>query len=255
MTEIKQSSIDTVAFSQPVTAQNILPTQDLRVAAPATNQTQQNVRIVPQVRRSSSKGLIAVAVIFPILFLMAAGGGGVWLYVSSKRNAVNEERHASTAIEEKKPDQTKADLTEPRTETPAQASENVDADAAKREVADLVEHWKDLTEGHNAEKLSKLYGEKVDYLGESGVSAEAIKAELQKKFDAYSEIDIEITNLTVAVDSEVTAATALFDEEWSYVASPKLSEGKAHMKLHLQKAGKDWKIVTEKQLKVYYTEN
>lgn len=257
----KQSTIDTVAFSRPVTAQNILPTQDFHVAAPQSNRTQQNVRVDPPKPRSSNKRLIAVAVFFPILVVGIVGGGLGWMYIQSNRNAAAEtEKSMSVAAQETEanpPDQIKPAVPDTlKTEAAkSEPSGTVDTETIKKEVTGLVDRWKGLTEGHRASDLAGLYGEKVEYLGKPGVSPNEIRSEMQKTFEAYSDIDIDISNLSIAVDAEGTAATALFDKEWSYAASPKLTEGKAHTKMHLRKIGPDWKIVSEKNLKIYYVEN
>ena len=236
------------------------PTTDFRVEQPPQNRTQPQIRLEVPKKRSANKGLIAVAIVFPILMLGVAGGAAGWIYFSRQQaSAANVETDVAAAeqttteapiqIKSAVPETMKPEEPKPDTGKP------VDAVSVKGEITNLVERWKDLTEGHNAEKLSQMYGEKVEYMGKPGVSSAEIKSSLQKTFDAYSEIDIQITNMMVAVDAEGSSATALFDKEWSYEANPKLNEGKAHTKLHLQRAGNDWKIVTEKQLKVYYVEN
>src|SRR5688572_29288323 len=70
MPERKQSTIDTVAFSQPVTAASFLQTSDFRIEQPPQNRTQQNIKpdAVPKAKRTS-KALVALAVIVPVLTL------------------------------------------------------------------------------------------------------------------------------------------------------------------------------------------
>ena len=251
----KQSSIDTVAFALPVTEQNFSRTSNYRVEAADSGQTQENVKIPAVPKRSSRKPLIAAAVMVPLITLAVVGGGAGWVYISSKNTVVktddtpDEDGNDVRKLSEPPP----AELIKASEKTSSQ--ETPDREAVKSEIANLIETWKDLTEGRNSEKLAAMYGEKVDYLGQLGTTAAEIKAGLQKTFDAYSEIDIEISNLMVAVDAEGTSATALFDKEWSHEAAPKLSEGKAHFKLHLMKDRSAWRIVTEKQLKVYFNQN
>ena len=254
MPERKQSTIDTVAFSQPVTAASFLPTSDFRIEQPPQNRTQQNIKpdAVPKAKRTS-KALVALAVIVPVLTLSGAGVASGWFLLKDRLNAMSEKTEAS------QDDQAASAPVPVASAVPETIKANdpasTDAEAIKAEITNALEQWKDLTEGHNAEKLSQMYGEKVDYLGTTGVSNAEIRATVQKLFDAYSDIDLQISNLSVAVDSEGQAATAIFDNEWDYEASPKLSSGKAHTKLHFQRAGSDWKIVSERQLKIYYKEN
>ena len=254
MPERKQSTIDTVAFSQPVTAASFLPTSDFRIEQPPQNRTQQNIKpdAVPKAKRTS-KALVALAVIVPVLTLSGAGVASGWFLLKDRLNTMSEQKDA------RQDDQAASAPVPVASAVPETIKANdpasTDAEAIKAEITNAVEQWKDLTEGHNAEKLSQMYGEKVDYLGTTGVSNAEIRATVQKLFDAYSDIDLQISNLSVAVDSEGQAATAIFDNEWDYEASPKLSSGKAHTKLHFQRSGSDWKIVSERQLKIYYKEN
>lgn len=256
MPEKKQSTIDTVAFSQPVTAASFLPTSDFRVEQPPQNRTQQNIRpeTVRQAKRSN-RALIALAVIIPVITLSVAGVASGW-YLLKDRLAVMAEQQEQPAEDDRiQSTSVQATPAVPETIKANDPPASTDAEVVKAEIADLVERWKDLTEGHNAEKLSQMYGEKVDYLGKAGTSNAQIRSILQKTFDEFSEIDVVITNISIAVDAEGTAATALFDNEWDYEASPKLSSGKAHTKLHFQRAGSEWKIVSERQLKIYYKES
>ena len=254
MPERKQSTIDTVAFSQPVTAASFLPTSDFRIEQSPQNRTQQNIKpdAVPKAKRTS-KALVALAVIVPVLTLSGAGVASGWFLLKDRLNTMSEQKDA------RQDDQAASAPVPVASAVPETIKANdpasTDAEAVKAEITNAVEQWKDLTEGHNAEKLSQMYGEKVDYLGTTGVSNAEIRATVQKLFDAYSDIDLQISNLSVAVDSEGQAATAIFDNEWDYEASPKLSSGKAHTKLHFQRSGSDWKIVSERQLKIYYKEN
>ncbi|MEQ1763163.1 MAG: nuclear transport factor 2 family protein [Pyrinomonadaceae bacterium] len=249
----KQSTIDTVAFSQPITETSFLPTTGFRVEQ--QNRTQHNVRPeAVKTAKRSNRALVALAVIVPVATLSVAGIGSGWYLLKDRLAAMLEQK------ETQQEDQMSAAPVPAASAVPETMKVNdppvsTDAEAVRAEIANLVEQWKDLTEGHNAEELSQMYGEKVDYLGKSGTTTAEVRSSLQKIFDEYNEIDVNITNMSVAVDAEGTAATALFDNEWDYEANPKLASGKAHTKLHFQRADSDWKIVSERQLKIYYKEN
>jgi ketosteroid isomerase-like protein len=257
MPEKKQSTIDTVAFSQPVTAASFLPnTSDFKIEQPPQNRTQQNIRpdAVPKAKRTS-KALVALAVVVPVLTLSVAGVASGWFLLKDRLNAMSEQKQLKQEEDQSASAPIPVASAVPEAIKANDPSASADAEAIKTEITNAVKQWKDLTEGHNAEKLSQMYGEKVDYLGTTGVTNAEVRATVQKLFDAYSDIDLQITNLSVAVDAEGQAATAIFDNEWDYEASPKLSSGKAHTKLHFQRAGSQWKIVSERQLKIYYKEN
>ncbi|MCC6329659.1 MAG: hypothetical protein IT174_14175 [Acidobacteria bacterium] len=256
---VKQSTIETVAFSQPLTVQNLQPTGEFKDSSIDRRLTSPELCVARLKPRSSGKGLIAGGIIFAILVTVAAGGVAGWVYLSKRPGVARDQK---VSISEAEPN-TAAGKPEVQTDVSknlkpdpdANSESSADIETVKKEIAVLIENWKDLIEGRNAEKLSRMYGEKVEYKDKNGVTGAELKAEMQKTFDAYSMIEIVISNLLIAVDAEGDAATALFDKEWSYEASPKLNEGKSHTKLHFRKIGNEWSIVTEKDLKIYYIED
>lgn len=252
MPQKPQSTIDTVAFSRPVTAENFLPTTDIQIEHPQQNRTQP-IRYAEPVSapKRSRKVLIAAAVIFPLMALSVAGLV-VGSYLLGERSTVRSEHQNAASDNEQPPAEPTPAV--PETMRTDDQSAGKGEDEARTDIAALVEQWKTLTEGRDAEKLARMYAEKADHLGKDATQAE-IRSTLQKKFDAYSDIDLDITNLSIALDGEGNSATALFDNEWDYEASPKLSSGKAHMKLQFQRSGGEWKIVSERLLKTYYEES
>src|SRR5436305_14861052 len=86
---LHQSSIDTVSFRQPVTAEKLFNTQEFlpgteltaQIAAPA-----QKEKPLPVERQKSRAGIIAGFVIVPMLLLLTAGVAGGWWYLSAQRN-------------------------------------------------------------------------------------------------------------------------------------------------------------------------
>ena len=207
--------------------------------------------------KKSRVGLLAIGAVLTAVVVSVTGVVGGWLYFSTPKQAVDKDTVHSTAADnnqDKKTRDSRPSVAEPRKTEDGMATVKVDTEEVRREIIDFVDRWKKTAEDHKAAEYSAMYGGKVEYFGKTGVTNSEIKNEIQKTFDAYSVIEIEITNLLVAVDAEGSSATALFDKEWSYEANPKLDEGKTHTKLHMMKVGGEWKIVTEKTLKVYFNE-
>jgi len=269
--ETRQSTIDTVAFSNPVTASNILKTEDLNLYAPQ-NPPQKTRAWRPEPPKSvlredaktaKSSGKIWLAV-FPVLFVLAGGGFGGWFYLQNQNKSVqviNPADASTPEIAQKTPlannsnSQIVLDDLSSQTNSNLDLPENSGSEDAKKEIADAVELWRKAAESRKLPDYLSRYAEKVDYFDKSGASAAEVRAEAQKMFDSYSDIDITLTNLRVAVDAEGSRATAVFDKEWSYETEKDLLEGKAHTKLQFQKNGKEWKITGEKYQKIYYMEN
>lgn len=268
--EVKQSAVETVAFSQPVTAGNILKTEELNLYAPKKDAEKTRAwRPDPpksalrreEAKNTKSSGKIWLAV-FGVLLVVAAGAGfGGWLYLQNQNKraaeSVKPADDSSPEIAQNTPAANNSSSNVVLDELNGQTNSNSSSGAedVKREIAAIIELWKKSAEAKKLPDFLSRYAEKVDYFDKSGASLADVRADAQKIFDAYSEIEITLTNLRVAVDADGTQATAVFDKEWSYETDKDLLESKAHTKLRFQKIGGEWKITGEKYQKIYYMEN
>ena len=205
-------------------------------------------------------------VIPALLLLGGAAGFGGWFYLKNQ-TAVQVVDPAGAATPETAQITPSADNTASETvlddlSAPANsnsANSNLQnssgAEDLKKEIAATIELWKKAAEARKLSDYLSRYAERVDYFDKTGASAADVRADAQKTFDAYKEIEITLTNLRVAVDADGKQATAVFDKEWSFETDKDLLEGKAHTKLRFQKSGAEWKIVGEKYQKIYYMEN
>jgi ketosteroid isomerase-like protein len=269
-TAAKQSTIDTVSFSDPITADNILQTAELNLYAPPKDPDKprppQPARPRSETKKKKSSAKLWLAV-FPAVLVPAVIGFGGWSYLRSQnRQTVQATAPANTSTPEITRQAPPADLSGAASQTvaanqPANSNSEPPAtagsEAVKKEIADAVELWRQALEARKVPDYLSKYAEKADYFDKTGAGSAEIRREAQKMFDTYSDIDINLTNVRVAVDPEGSRATAVFDKEWSYHAAKDqdLSEGKARTKLRFQKTGSEWKIISEKYQKVYYTEN
>lgn len=252
-----QSTIDTVAFSNPVTVDRIFNTEQLRsdrrADTPRTQAWREQPRSVlrnpPQKKRSNKLSWAAIVGV-PLLLLFVAAGVGGWMYFE------NRTRHTATDV---------AKQTEPDTAANPPIADSIkaerisdakptEAEPAKQEFADTLEAWKRAAESRDANAYAGMYAPKADYLGNPDATPIFIRSEAQKTFELYSEIEIELSAVKIAMDEQGTTATAIFDKEWSYMGKEKLQDGKAHFKVHLQKIDGSWKTTGEKSLKVYFNE-
>lgn len=265
---VKQSAVATVAFSNPVTAEKIMQTEELRVRF--RDQTRENWSEPPIAKtvvqtatvKSGSSRAVWITVVPVVLILSAAGALG-WFYFGNQ-NTVPDKAilSAPNNTERKSAANTTVLSSESLEEKPAQAlsnssspGSNADSEQIKKEVADFINSWKELAEARNLAEYTSKYAETVEYYDKPEANIKEIRAEIQKLFSTYSDIDLALSNMRIAVEADGLKATAVFDKEWSYEKDKDLIEGKAHTKLQFQKNGPEWKIVSEKHLKVYYTEN
>jgi len=271
--EVKQSTIDTVSFSDPVTADNILKTAEMKIHSPLNNQgkTPGNLdktrkwrpdppktALRQEPKKSKSSRMVLVAV-FPALLAIVATGLGGWIYLKNQnREPVRFADAATPEIAQTTPpanNSTSNTVLNEVNEPSNSNSELSGSEIAKKEIADAVELWRQTIEARKVPDYLSRYAEKVDYFDKTGASTTEIRTEAQKMFNTYDDIDINLTNVRVAVDPGGTQGTAVFDKEWSYHTAKDLLEGKARYKLRFQKNGKEWKIFSEKYQKIYYMEN
>jgi ketosteroid isomerase-like protein len=267
--EVKQSTIETVSFNDPITADNLLRTEELNLFSPPKNADKTRkwspappksaLRQETKKAKSSAKIWLAI---FPALLLIGGAGFGGWFYLK------DQDRPAAQSVspaDASTPEITQKALlantssnivsneTDERTNSNSEPSNN--PEDAKKEIADAVELWRQAVEARKVPDYLSRYAEKVDYFDKTGATATEIRTEAQKMFNTYDDIDLTLTNVRVAVDPGGKQGTAVFDKEWSYHTAKDLLEGKARYKLRFQKNGNEWKIFSEKYQKIYYMEN
>ena len=255
----KQSTIDTVAFTNPETVEKLYKTDDFAAAPAGKTQKFQPYPKRPQMPAQKRRFPIVLAVAVPLFLFAAAAGVGGWVYLQSYENEANSRNEfgspdagnsAANAIAH--PETTVREAVNATNVSDGLPS---DAETVKSEINDFLNAWKASAESRNlAEHVSK-YADKVDYLDTPRASIAVVRGETKKIFDAYEEIEIELSNVKIAAEANGNSATALFDKEWSYESGSNLVDGKAHTKLRFQKIDGQWKIVGEKFQKVYYIEN
>ena len=122
----------------------------------------------------------------------------------------------------------------------------------REDVGNVIDDWKGAYESLDLEYAMGYYADTVDYYNAGKVGIGRVRADKQRAFDAYDTINFNISNLNVTPDASGDKATAVFDKEWQFENSEKTNSGKVQQQMQLVKSGGKWKIVGEKDLKVYY---
>jgi len=259
----KQSSVDTIAFSNPMTVENILRTEELNLNPQNDwNKTESLKEIVSNRTAEQSEkrkyGIFHFALPAGIIALFVFVGVGGWFYFQNQNKTTGRGSVVnSTFLENAEKSQlTNQSVSSENTasEGPARKPVENNLEQSKKEITALVEEWGKQAESRNLQVYANNYAETVDYLDKDGAKLAEVRNEIQKIFTAYEQIIITLSNVKVAVSDDGSKATALFDKEWEYVNTVGLSEGKALTRLHFQKNGEKWKIISEKYLKIYDAE-
>lgn len=219
---------------------------------------------VHQQVRSSSTPVVALTAL--LTTLLVAAGIGAWLYF---RDPPAETAKAdNTANTARRTDQVTNSVPAATAEPSPSRAERVDANAANadpesnspavvdkesmsRDVSQQIERWKSVTEDGEIDELMDTYAERVDYYRRSGANAEFIRNDKERAFSNFDSIKFDIANMNVSVDSSGERATAEFDKSWVFEGAER-SSGKVRQQLKLRKIDGQWRIVGERDLKLYY---
>ncbi len=97
-----------------------------------------------------------------------------------------------------------------------------------------------------------FYADRLDYYNKKGASIDFVRKDKIRALSPYDDVKLNVSNLSVTPDSTGEIATAVFDKQWFFEGEEKYSEGKVQSQVKFKKFGGKWKIISEKDLKVYY---
>lgn len=140
----------------------------------------------------------------------------------------------------------------PTNDAAIEPTQSADKERITRAVSRTVENWKDLAQARDLNAYMNNYAERIDYYRKSGASRSFVRADKARAFGIYDSISIELSNLQVSVRDDGSRATAAFDKEWAFRGA-KNSFGKVRSQLEFANAGGRWLIISERDLRVYYT--
>lgn len=189
--------------------------------------------------------------------IMAVGGGiGAWFLFRSKPNdvAMNANVNRSIPTPTLVPSPTRkpsATPTETPTPTPSPVSvTETETAAIKDEILTELETWRDSAEEHDFESYMAHYGTRVDYYRDRGASVARVRADKRRAFLTYTSLSGSISDVNVRVEDKDTVS-AEFDKEWDFEGE-KPSSGKVRQELKFKKVNGRWKIVGERDIRLYY---
>jgi hypothetical protein len=116
-------------------------------------------------------------------------------------------------------------------------------------VVQNLESWKTDTESQDITALMEHYAPTVDYYNRAGSPSVYVRDDKMRALSRYTSIKMRFSNIDVSVDADGTAV-AVFDKEWNFGNGK--SEGKVRQMIRLRRVDGDWRIVAEKDLKLYY---
>jgi serine/threonine protein kinase len=122
----------------------------------------------------------------------------------------------------------------------------------RNEVLMTLNGWAGAARAHDLDAQMSCYADVVDpYFLRHNVSAAGVRANRSVAYTKFTKLDVQLSNIDIAVDQSGTSATATFDKAYSFEGERYLS-GSVRSMLWLTKSGLRWLISGERDLKVYY---
>jgi hypothetical protein len=211
--------------------------------------------------KKSKPWLFVLVVIFFFLAIGTIGGVGALMYFSSKSDGPVVQNINTNPNNAEVNKNANANLTPTPTPTPTPKPtlKPAEFETAKKEVESVLYGWKSTAENHNLEANLSNYADTVDYYKGGKINKSKLKASKEPAYKRYDSISIEISNLKVAPDPTGEKATVTLDKEWDFSGTDEngnevFNSGKVQQQLVLNKINGKWKIVSEKDVKVYYVD-
>lgn len=204
-----------------------------------------------------------------LLFLVIGGIGaaGILYYMNSGQttivqnntNTVSNTNSSNTNVTNISNANANLTPTPTATPTPKPTLKPAEIETSKKEAESVIYGWKTAAENHNLDTNLSNYADTVDYYKGGKIGKAKLKASKEPAYKKYDSINIEISNMKVAVDPTGEKATVTFDKEWDFNGVDKdgndvFNSGKVQQQLVLNKINGKWKIVSEKDMKVYYAD-
>jgi len=240
--------------------------QDQQVLPPPVNYTTNPATNIPTAPPPKSKVWLFVLLgLFFLLAIVGLGGVGVWMYLTSKPPVVKNDpningSNVTNSNVVANNTNTNANPTTPTaTPTPKPTLKPAEIETSKKEAESVIYGWKSAAEDHNLETNLSNYADTVDYYKGGKISRSKVKTSKEPAYKKYDSINIDISNMKVSVDPTGEKATITFDKTWDFSGADKdgnelFNSGSVQQQLILNKIGGKWKIVSEKDLKVYYVD-
>lgn len=216
-----------------------------------------NKSYVQPEERSNTFKIVALTVL--TMFVLLGGiSAGAWFYFNSGKREIAQNNNAvknTKTITKNTPETNKTENIANNSETPTPTPEKtpeIDAGRIQKEISKTIDSWKNAAEDLNENNYMSFYADRLDYYNKKNASVDFVRKDKVKAFTPYDDVDMDISNLSVVVENDGETATAVFDKKWNFEGEDQTSNGKVQSELKFKKFDGKWKIISEKDLNVYY---
>jgi serine/threonine protein kinase len=122
---------------------------------------------------------------------------------------------------------------------------------SKNQIIAAVNGWVEAMASRDITATMAYYYSKLDiYRKQRNVSSKDVRADIEKNFGLYSNMNIKVSNINVVLDPDGDRGTAVFDKTWDYTGSSNFS-GSAQQELRFFRTAGKWHITSERDIKVF----
>jgi hypothetical protein len=204
-------------------------------------------------QRTKTSALVIPVTIALTVLVLAVAGLGAWLLFGNRESGgttgnVRVDRTTSTPTPAASPLATSTPVASP---TPGPSPVNVAV--LRKEVMEALNGWAQSSMERDIDAQMSYYADTLDiYYTKTNVSASVVRADRRRAYDAYSTLDIELSNAQITPDTTGQLANALIDKTWNFEGDEKASSGSVQQEIRLAKRDGRWLIIGEKDVQVYY---
>lgn len=132
-----------------------------------------------------------------------------------------------------------------------ESAENSTTGNEQTELNSSLDRWISATNARNVDEQMSYYAPKVNaYYRTRNASPELVRAEKKRVFERASAVDIKTSKPEITMSRDGQSATMRFRKKYDIREGEKSRSGEVIQELRWIKSGGDWKIVSERDVKV-----
>ena len=255
LTAVSQTAAPTVAFGETETLVNPRSGERRLDTKPSLGNDVEALRGTRAGRGSRTALAVAITALL-MLLVFGVLGIAAFLYFrdrsSSDRSSALPANTADNRAGSQASSPPISPTPSPRTPLPSPTPDKprvVDPDT-RDEVISEIDNWRESTESMDLDSLTDHYAPRVDYYNKRGVDPGYIRGDKSRAFARFTEIQMSLSNIQLALNDKGDRITAVFDKEWRF-SGERTSAGKVRQQLELSNIDGRWLITAERDLKVY----
>jgi hypothetical protein len=166
--------------------------------------------------------------------------------VSKRENQSSEE----TTVTDQAAKQNESAKNQTAGENPALTESDRDGNA-ETELSTSLERWVNVTNSRNVDQQMNYYAPKINaYYRTRNASPASVRAEKKRIFERADTVNIETGKPEITVSPDGKTATMLFRKKYFIKEGQQSRSGEVIQELQWVKLGNDWRIVSERDVRV-----